>query len=133
MEMASARGTSAHKKYLFRTAAFMTGYTAINVGAIFGAFDDIGRVGGLALGLVVAAPVAGQIWATLALMNDSDEFMRALMAKRFIVASGLAMALATAWGFMESYGDAPHVPAWMIYPLFWALFGVVTPLIRTTR
>lgn len=127
MEMASARGTSAHKKYLARTAAFMTGYTAINVAAIFGAFDDIGRVGGLALGLVVAAPVAGQIWATLALMNDSDEFMRALMAKRFIVASGLAMALATAWGFMESYGDAPHVPAWMIYPLFWALFGVVTP------
>lgn len=133
MEMASARGTSAHKKYLVRTAAFMTGYTAINVAAIFGAFDDIGRAGGLALGLVVAVPVAGQIWATLALMNDSDEFMRALMAKRFIVASGLAMALATAWGFMESYGDAPHVPAWMIYPLFWALFGVVTPLIRTTR
>lgn len=133
MEMASARGTSAHKKYIARTTAFMTGYTAINVAAIFGAFDDIGRAGGLALGLVVAAPVAGQIWATLALMNDSDEFMRALMAKRFIVASGLAMALATAWGFMESYGDAPHVPAWMIYPLFWALFGLVTPLIRTTR
>lgn len=133
MELASAKGAPAHKTYLVRTAAFMTGYTAVNVAAIFGAFDDIGRVAGLTLGLVVAAPVAGQIWATLALMSESDEFVRALLAKRFIVAAGLAMALATAWGFMESYGGAPHVPAWIIYPLFWALFGLVTPFIRTTR
>lgn len=133
MELASAKGTGPHKKYVIRTLAFMGGYTAVNVAAIFGAFDDIGRTAGLALGLVVAAPVAGQIWATLALMAESDEFMRALLAKRFIVASGLAMAIATAWGFMESYGGAPHVPAWMIYPLFWALFGVVTPFIRTSR
>jgi len=133
MELASAKGTNAHKKYLLRTMAFMGGYVAINVAAITGAFDDIGRTAGLALGLVVAAPVAGQIWATLALMGESDEFMRALLAKRFIVASGLAMAIACAWGFMESYGDAPHVPAWMIYPLFWALFGIVTPFIRTSR
>ena len=133
MELASAKGTHPHKKYLIRTMAFMSGYTAVNVAAIFGAFDDISRVGGLALGLTVAAPVAGQIWATLALMAESDEFVRALLAKRFIVASGLAMALATAWGFMESYGDAPHIPAWIIYPLFWGLFGLVTPFIRTSR
>lgn len=133
MELASAKGTAPYKKYVIRTMTFMAGYAAINVAAITGAFDDIGRTAGLALGLVVAAPVAGQIWATLALMSKSDEFMRALMAKRFIVASGLAMAIASAWGFMESYGDAPHVPAWIIYPLFWALFGIVSPFIRTSR
>ena len=133
MEIASAKGSPAHRRYLIRTFAFMGGYTAINAAAIFGAFDDIGRTAGLILGLAVAAPVAGQIWATLALLNESDEFMRAVMAKRFIVAAGLAMALACAWGFMESYGDAPHVPGWFIYPLFWALFGLVTPLIRTSR
>lgn len=133
MELASARGTAPYKKYVIRTMTFMGGYVAINVAAITGAFDDIGRTAGLALGLVVAAPVAGQIWATLALMSESDEFMRALMAEQFIVASGLAMAIASAWGFMESYGDAPHVPAWMIYPLFWALFGIVSPFIRTSR
>lgn len=133
MSVASAKGTRAYKKYLIRTFLFMGGYVAINSAAITGAFDDIGHTAGLVLGLLVAAPVAGQIWATLALMNDSDEFVRALLAKRFIVASGLAMAVATAWGFMESYGDAPHIPAWIIYPLFWALFGLVSPFIRTTR
>lgn len=133
MDTTPPRATSAHKTYLFRTFAFMAGYAAVITTASFGAFDDIGRAGGLALGVTVAAPVAGQLWATLALMNESDEFVRAVTAKRFIVASGLAMALATAWGFMETFGDAPHIPAWLIYPLFWAMFGLVTPFIRTSR
>lgn len=73
------------------------------------------------------------MWATLALMNESDEFVRALTARRFIVAAGLAMALFSAWGFMESYGDAPHAPGWLIYPLFWGLFGLVSPFVKSTR
>lgn len=123
----------AHRRYLLRTLAFMAGYVAINGGAIAGAFDDIRGPGAWALGLAVAAPVAGQIWATLALMRDSDEFVRALTAKRFILASGLAMAIFSAWGFVESYAHAPHVPGWAVYPLFWAAFGVVSPFVRTSR
>ena len=72
------------------------------------------------------------LWATLALMNESDEFVRALTAKRFIIASGLSMALFSAWGFAESYGGAWHAPGWLIYPLFWGLFGLVSPFVRDT-
>lgn len=126
--------TPAHRKYVVRTMAFMTGYVAINVAAITGAFDEIiGKPVAWGLALAVAAPVIGQIWSTLALMRDSDEFVRAITAKQFILASGLAMALATAWGFGESYADAPHIPAWLIYPLFWACFGVVAPFVRSSR
>lgn len=126
--------TAAGRKYVFRTMAFMSGYVAINVAAIFGAFDDIGSTpAAWALALTVSAPVVGQIWATLSLMRDSDEFVRAVTAKQFIVASGLAMAIASVWGFGESYADAPHVDAWIIYPLFWACFGVVAPFIRSSR
>lgn len=127
-------GTSAGRRYVVRTMAFMSGYVAINVLAIFGAFDDIGSpVAAWGLALAVSAPVVGQIWATLSLMNESDEFVRALIAKQFIIASGLAMAIASVWGFGESYADAPHIPAWIIYPLFWACFGLVQPFIRTSR
>lgn len=126
--------TAAGRKYVFRTMAFMSGYVAINVAAIFGAFDDIASTpAAWALALAVSAPVVGQIWATLSLMRDSDEFVRAVTAKQFIVASGLAMAIASVWGFGESYADAPHVDAWIIYPLFWACFGVVAPFIRSSR
>ena len=126
--------TAAHRKYVIRTLAFMSGYVAVNVGAIFGAFDDIrSPVAAWVLALVVAAPVAGQIWATLSLMRESDEFVRGVTAKQFILAAGVAMALFSAWGFGESYADAPHAPGWLIYPLFWAVFCVVSPFIRTSN
>ncbi|MBI1684713.1 hypothetical protein [Caulobacter hibisci] len=126
--------TSAHKRYAIRTWAFMAPYVLVNVGAIFGAFDDIrSPVAAWALALVVSAPVVGQIWATLALMSESDEFVRALVARQFIVAAGVAMALFSVWGFGESYAHAPHAPGWLIYPLFWGAFGVVSPFIRSTR
>lgn len=124
----------ANRRYVVRTLAFMAGYVAINIAAILGAFDAIiGTPAGLVLGLAVAVPIAGQIWATLALMSEADEFVRTLTAKRFIVAAGLAFALFSGWGFMESYGDAPHAPGWIVYALFWGLYGLVTPFIRTSR
>jgi putative oxidoreductase len=124
----------AYRRYVVRTMAFMAGYVAVNIAAIFGAFDPIiGTPAGMVLGLAVAAPIAGQIWATVAFLNEADEFVRTLTAKRFIVAAGLAFALFSGWGFMESYGDAPHAPGWIVYALFWGLYGAVTPFIRTSR
>ena len=123
----------AQKRYVIRTNLFMAGYVAVNIAAITGAFDQIiGTSAGVVLGLCVAAPIAGQLWATLALMNESDEFVRALTAKRFIIASGLSMALFSGWGFAESYGGAWHAPGWLIYPLFWGLFGLVSPFVKSS-
>ena len=123
----------AHRRYVTRTIAFMVPYALINMAAISGAFDDRSAPGSWLLGLAVAAPIAGQIWATLALMHDADEYVRTLTAKRFILASGAAMTLFSAWGFVEEYAHAPHAPGFMIYILFWACYAVVTPFVRTTR
>jgi hypothetical protein len=124
----------AHRRYVVRTVGFMSGYVVINVAAILGAFDDIASpVAAWALALAVSAPVIGQIWATLALMRESDEFVRAVVAKQFILAAGAAMALASVWGFGESYAAAPHIPAWMIYPLFWGCFGVIAPFVKSSN
>lgn len=120
-------------RYRLRTSLFFAGYAVINVAAMFGAFDDVARPGAWLLALAVAAPVTGQIWAALVLMRESDEFVRALMAKRFILASGLSMALFSAWGFGESYADAPHLEGWLIYPLFWACYGLASCTVRTSR
>jgi putative oxidoreductase len=126
--------TPAHRKYVIRTMAFMVPYALVNIGAIFGAFDQIhGKPSAWILALVVSAPVVGQIWATLSLIRESDEFVRALTAKQFIIASGLAMAVASIWGFGESYAGAFHLPAWLIYPLFWFFWGVSAPFIRSSQ
>ena len=106
---------------------------AVNVAAIFGAFDDMKSPSTWFFALVVAAPLIGHIWAALAYMRDSDEFLRGLMAKRFVVACGVVMAVSSAWGFMEVYAKAPHAPGFLVVPLFWAALGIVSPFIRTTH
>jgi putative oxidoreductase len=126
--------TTAQRKYVVRTLAFMGGYVAIMIAVIFGAFDDIqGTPAAWGLALTVTAPIVGQIWTTLAVMRDSDEFVRAVMAKQFILAAGISMALFTGWGFAESFAGAPHAEGWLIYPLFWAALGVVAPFIKSSN
>lgn len=129
----SRGGTPAHRRYVLRTTAFMTPYVLICLASIGGVFDEvIGKPAGWVLAVAVSAPVIGQIWATLSLMRESDEFVRALTAKQFIIASGLAMAGAVLWGFAENFAGAPHLPAWLVYPLFWAAYGAVSPFIRSS-
>ena len=126
--------TSAQKRYVVRTLAFMGGYSAIMVAVIFGAFDAVQRTpAAWALALVVTAPIVGQIWTTLAYMREADEYVRALMAKQFILAAGIAMALFTGWGFAESFANAPHAEGWLIYPLFWGVLGVTSPFLKSSH
>lgn len=126
--------TSPQRKYVIRTVAFMGGYAALMAAVIFGAFDDIqGKPAAWLLAASVAAPVAGQIWTTLAVMRDSDEFVRAVMAKQFILAAGVAMALFTGWEFAESFADAPPAEGWLIYPLFWAALGLIAPFVKSSN
>ena len=128
-------GTPAYRRYLIRTMAFAAPYVAICVAMMTtDAFDDLtGQPAAWGLAAVLSAPVIGQIWATLALMRESDEFVRGVTAKQFIVAAGLAMAVAAFWGFGESFAGAPHMQTWLIVPLFWGLYGVVSPFIRSSR
>lgn len=126
--------TPAARRYVIRTLAFMGGYTAIILAVSSSAFDSIRSTpAAWALAVVVSAPVIGQIWATLALMRESDEFVRAVTAKQFIAATGLTMAAATVWGFGETFAGAPHISTWLIYPVFWAAFGVVAPFIKASN
>ena len=86
-----------------------------------------------ALALAAAAPIAGHLWALLAWIHDSDEFVRTLAAKRFIVTTGIILASVSAWGLMEMHAHAPHLPSVLIVPLFWVVWAAVSPFIRTSH
>lgn len=124
----------AHRRYVIRTMAFMIPYALVCLTAIGGVFDEvIGKPAGWVLAVAVSAPVIGQIWATLSLMRESDEFVRAVVAKQFILSAGTAMAIATLWGFGESFAGAPHLPAWLVYAVFWFCYGVSAPFVRSSN
>ncbi|HAJ04780.1 MULTISPECIES: hypothetical protein [unclassified Brevundimonas] len=125
--------TSAAKAYTFRTVFFMLGYVVALVLAVGGALDTIGGVSGWVLAAAVAAPVAGQIWATLVFIRDSDEFVAGVTAKRFILAAGMTFALSVFWGFAEKFAEAPHIEGWWVYVVFWALMGFMPVFIRSSR
>lgn len=134
MPSAISRSSPEGRRYVLRTTAFMGGYVLLMIAIIGGALDHIQSIEGRWLMAAAAsAPIIGQIWATLSLMKEADEFVRAVVAKQFISAAGLAFAAATIWGFGETFAGAPHLPAWGIYPLFWASFGLIAPFIRTSR
>lgn len=129
---ACASFSPAGRTYILHTLSFMGLYVLLNTAVILGLFDSLlGRPGGWGLAVAVALPVAGQVWATLRLMANSDEFVRVIVAKCFIFAAGATMVLWTAWGFGETYATAPHMPGWLIYPVFWAAYALVAPFVRT--
>jgi len=85
---------------------------------------------------LAAAPgliVAQQFYLAYRLIARQDEFARGLTAKRIIAAGGLTIALATGWSVAEQFAGAPVIPMWLMYPLFWSLFAVVTPIIQDSQ
>ena len=119
--------TNPMRTYVIRTLAFMGGYVAVNVATITGAFDDVGQAGAYVLALAVTAPVIGQLWATLDCMRTADEYVRGTLARPFILGAGLTIAIFTGWGFLETFAGVPHAPGWLVYPLFWAMYGLSAP------
>lgn len=128
-----AAATPTMRRYIRVTMVAMSSYVVMNAVAMTGVLDHLAQASRLAFSVFVALPVSVQIWATIVCMRDSDEFMRALMAKRFIIAAGAAFAFFSAWGFAEGFADAPHAPGWLVYPLFWALYALVTPFVRSSH
>ena len=86
-----------------------------------------------AIAIVAAASVVGQFAGAYRLVSAQDEFVRGITAKRVMAAAGLTITAAVLWGLAQQFLDVPTVPLWVVYPLFWGAFGMVTPFIRTSR
>ena len=84
------------------------------------------------LSVLTAAPLLFIIWAVGELLADPkmDEFERMIMVRCSLYATGLVMAVATVWGFLENFAEVPDFPLYMMFPLFWFFFGLVNPLVR---
>lgn len=86
-----------------------------------------------AIVLALALSVAIQFGAAYRLIARQDEYVRAITVKRIVAATGLTLTAAVLLGLAQQFLATPAVPMWVLYPLFWGLFGAVTPFIRTTR
>jgi hypothetical protein len=83
------------------------------------------------LGILPALPVAWTLVVTAAyLKEEKDEFLRAVFVQAILAGMAATLSLTTAWGYLESLVQAPHLgPAW-IYPMFWIFTTLAAPVVR---
>ena len=126
--------TLAHRKYVKRVLVAMVGYIAtLFLAEIL--IDDRGLTGPLAwlVALLPGLCVASVFWAIgRLLIEETDEYLRSLLVRQMLVATGLTMVIATIYGFLENYGLVGHVDAFYLTILFFAGLGVGSLVNRLT-
>ena len=78
-----------------------------------------------AVAVMPAFPIVG-IFAVMGryLVEERDEYLRALTTRQSLVATAFALSIATVWGFAEDFGVAPHVPAYYVAVLWFGGLGL---------
>ena len=116
--------TAAGMAYNRRILPLAAGYVVVMLGAII--LHDRLHVTGPALYVIAvlpALPLVGVVWALgRFLVEETDEYQRALAVRKMLVASGFLLVVATIWGFLEEFGLAPHLPAYWCF-IVWC-FGL---------
>jgi hypothetical protein len=67
------------------------------------------------------------------IVEESDEYLRALVIRQTLYASGFMLGLTTLWGFLESFGLVGHVEAYYTAILWFAGFGLGAVINRLTE
>ena len=122
------------RRYNRRVLPLFVGYAVALIGANL-VFERAHPVGVPAY-LVAAAPALPIIGVFVALarylQEERDEYERLMQMRQMLVATGLTLSVATVWGFVESFGLAPHVPAYAAAIIWYAALGL-TACVRTVR
>lgn len=75
--------------------------------------------------ILPALPIIGMFAAIGRYLSDEpDEYVRSLMVRQSLIASGFALSIATVWGFLESFDLVGHVDAYYIAVLWFGGLGV---------
>lgn len=115
---------SPQRNYLTRMLVLSIAY----VGSLFAATELISEGDpitpvSIAIAIVPGIAVVGYFWAMgRYIVELKDEFLRMLMVRQSLIATGLAFSAASVWGFLESFGQAPHIEAYW-WPILW-FFGI---------
>ena len=126
--------TPASKQYNRRVIWLSLAYVLFLFGAI-SAFQQRMIEGPLAylVAVLPALPIVGVFVAIgRYLVEERDEYVRMLMVRQSLWASGFALSIATAWGFLENFELVGHVDAYYIAVLWFAGLGLGACINRFT-
>lgn len=118
--------TPALRRYNKRVLGLSVGYAIFLLAAVYGFKHHLvsGAIGYL-VAVLPALPIVG-IFAAIGryLVEEQDEYVRMLMVRQTLWASGFALSLATIWGFLESFDLVGHIESYYIAVLWFGGLGV---------
>jgi hypothetical protein len=97
------------RRYFIRLVVLVLLYLVTLIGAVF-AFKAHAVSGPAAVLLAVlpALPVIGVFWAVMRyLVEEPDEFMRLLLVRQCLVATGFCLTIMTVWEFLQNFDVVP--------------------------
>ena len=114
------------RRYQLRLGAALAAYIVTLSAALrFVGGGEVTGVPAYALALLPGLSVAAMFWAIgRLLVEEGDEYIRMLMVRQALVATGLTLSIATMWGFLENLRLVPHVDAFYIAILWFGGLGV---------
>ena len=116
----------ANRRYTFRVLVLSVLYAAFLIAAVYG-FKHHLLVGPPAwiAALLPALAIVG-IFAAIGryLVEEQDEYLRMLMVRQTLWASGFALGIATIWGFLESFELVGHVESYYVAILWFGGLGL---------
>jgi hypothetical protein len=78
-----------------------------------------------ALPLVASLAVVG-----LYIAEETDEFERSILVQSMLWGLGGTLSVATIWGFLSDFANAPRLSTFYVYIFFWIFMGISQPFIR---
>ena len=124
----------ASKRYNIRVIWLSLLYGVFLIPAVYGFKHHL--IGGAieyVAAILPALPIIG-IFVAIGryLIEEQDEYVRMLMVRQTLWASGFSLSLATVWGFLESFDLVGHIPAFYISVLWFGGLGLGSAMNRIT-
>jgi hypothetical protein len=113
----------AAKRYTLRLAVLMSIYIVVFFAATWLFRHD--RPSGalaVALALAPAVPIIGVFWAVMRfIVEETDEFIRLLLVRQCLFASGFSLTIMTIWEFLQNFELVPAGNGGFGVFFFWAM------------
>jgi hypothetical protein len=118
--------TPAWKRYNWRVIWLSLLYVAFLLPAVYGFKHQlVAQPFVYLVAILPALPIVG-IFAALGryLVEEQDEYVRMLMVRQILWASGLTLSIATAWGFLDNFGLVGHADGYWLIAIWFAGLGI---------
>lgn len=110
----------AYRRYLVRMAVAAVVYV-LTIGLAASVLHKQAPVGvvSAAVATLPGLAVIGMIWAFGRLLIElEDEYLRMLEVRKIVFATGFALSVASVWGMLEMFTEAPPLPVVWMFPIW---------------